>query len=173
MNKVRLGPVVQVCWYVNDIEAAMQRWIREHEVGPWYVHRHMALEDIVYRGRLAEVDFDLAIAQSGGIQLELIQQHDDRPSVFRELFPGRAEGFHHICYIVDDLKAATAHFERQNQPLCLSARLGPIDFVYVDTRTGIGCMTEIVGRRPEVEAIFKMVADAAIDWDGSDPIRTL
>jgi len=173
MNRIRLGPVVQVCWYVNDIESAMRRWIDEQGVGPFYIHRHMALQNVVYRGQPSEVDFDLAIAHSGGIQIELIQQHDDRPSVFRELFPGPAEGFHHICYIVDDLQEAIAHFERLNQPLCLSARLGPIDFAYSDTRAGIGCLTELVSRRPEVEAIFKMVADAAIDWDGKDPIRAL
>ena len=73
MSNPRLGPVVQVCWYVNDIEAAMRRWIEQHGVGPFFVHRHMALEDVIYRGRPTEVDFDLAIAQSGGIQLELIQ----------------------------------------------------------------------------------------------------
>ena len=173
MSNVRLGPVVQVCWYVNDIEAAMRRWIDQHGVGPFFVHRHLALEDVMYRGRPAEVDFDLAIAHSGGVQLELIQQHDDRPSVYRDLFARPAEGLHHICYIVDDLPAANAHFERLKQPVCFSARLGNIDFVYADTRAGIGCMTEIVSRHPDVDAVFERVAKAAVDWDGKDPIRAL
>jgi hypothetical protein len=34
-------------------------------------------------------------------------------------------------------------------------------------------MTELVSRHPDVEALFAMVAKAAIDWDGSEPIRAL
>jgi len=32
-------------------------------------------------------------------------------------------------------------------------------------------MLEIVTRLPAVEARFAMIADAARDWDGTDPIR--
>ena len=32
-------------------------------------------------------------------------------------------------------------------------------------------MLEIVTRFPAVEARFAMIADAASDWDGTDPIR--
>ena len=48
---------------------------------------------------------------------------------------------------------------------------GPVTFGYFDTRETLGCMLEIVTRLPAVEARFAMIADAARNWDGTDPIR--
>jgi hypothetical protein len=34
-------------------------------------------------------------------------------------------------------------------------------------------MTELVGDNPDIRAFFKMIADSAVDWDGSNPVREL
>jgi hypothetical protein len=49
---------------------------------------------------------------------------------------------------------------------------GTLRFPYFDTRHLVGCLTEVLERDPVTEGMKKMVADAAIDWDGSDPIRS-
>ena len=38
-----------------------------------------------YRGTASGVDMQVAVAQAGPVQIELIQQHCDRPSVYRDL----------------------------------------------------------------------------------------
>jgi hypothetical protein len=173
MRHPHFGPAVQMAWVVNDLEAAMHRWIEQQGAGPFYVLRHCAVTNVRYRGRPATVDMDVAIAQSGGVQIELIQQHDDAPSCYRDMYPRGQEGFHHLCYVVDDLRGALAHFGKHGQPPAIEGNFGNVEFAYVDTRPGIGCMTELVGRHPDIEAFFGMIADAARDWDGREPIRYL
>lgn len=173
MRAPNFGPAMQMAWVVNDLDAAMKRWIEQHGAGPFYTQRHCALTNVLYRGAPADVDINFAIAQSGGVQIELIQQNDDRPSCYRDMYRAGTEGFHHICYVVDDLPGALAHFGSIDMPVAIEGNFGDVRFAYVDTRPGIGCMTELVGRHPDIEAFFKTVADAAIDWDGRDPVRRI
>jgi hypothetical protein len=173
MRTPDFGPVMQMAWVVNDLEAAMRRWIEQQGAGPFFVMRHCPVTNVRYRGRPATVDMDVAMAQSGGVQIELIQQHDDLPSCYRDMYRQGEEGFHHICYVVDDLPGALAHFARHDMPPAIEGNFGHVSFAYVDSRPGIGCMTELVGRHPDIEAFFRKVADAAVDWDGRDPIRYL
>ena len=173
MNPVNFGPVMQMAWVVDDLEASMRRWIEQHGAGPFHVLRHCAVQNVRYRGRPATVDMDVAIAQSGGVQIELIQQHDDAPSCYRDMYPMGREGFHHLCYVVDDLRGALAHFAKLGQPPAIEGNFGNVEFAYVDTRAGIGCMTELVGRHPDIEAFFTMIADSARGWDGREPVRYL
>ncbi len=173
MRKPDFGPVLQLAWVVRDLDEAMRRWIEQQGAGPFYVMRHCPVTNVRYRGAPGTVDMDVAIAQSGGVQVELIQQHDDRPSCYRDMYRQGQEGFHHICYLVDDLPAALAHFGRLGQSPAIEGDFGNVKFAYVDTRPGIGCMTELVGRHPDIEAFFAMIAEAARGWDGRDPIRTI
>lgn len=173
MRNPDFGPAMQMAWVVNDLEASMQRWIEQQGAGPFYVMRHCNLSNVRYRGQPATVDIDVAIAQSGGVQIELIRQNDDLPSCYRDMYRQGEEGFHHICYLVDDLAGALAHFGKVGMPAAIEGNFGDVSFAYVDTRPGIGCMTELVGRHPDIEAFFKMIVDASLDWDGRDPIRYL
>jgi hypothetical protein len=173
MRNPDFGPVLQMAWVVEDLEAAMRRWIDEQGAGPFFVMHHCKLSNVRYRGQPATVDMDVGMAQSGGVQIELIQQHDDLPSCYRDMYRKGQEGFHHICYMVDDLPGALAHFGRRGMPAAIEGNFGKVEFAYVDSRAGIGCMTELVGRHPDIEGFFRMVAGAAKGWDGRDPIRYL
>jgi hypothetical protein len=173
MRNPDFGPVLQMAWVVDDLDAAMRRWIDEQGAGPFYVMRHCPLTNVRYRGKPATVDMDVGLAQAGGVQIELIQQHGDLPSCYRDMYRPGEEGFHHICYMVDDLPGALAHFGRLDMPAAIEGNFGNVSFAYVDTRPGIGCMTELVGRHPDIEGFFRMIAEAASGWDGRDPIRYL
>ncbi len=171
--QLNFGPVTQMAWVVDDLEVAMQKWIKGHGAGPFVVLRHCQVSDLLHRGRPATCDFDVAIAQSGSVQIELIQQNDDLPSVYRDLYRKGQEGIHHICHVVDDLPGAMAHFRGRGAEVAVEGNFGAVRFAYMDTCSSIGCMTELVGRHPDIEAFFKMIADTAIGWDGKDPIRYL
>ena len=36
--------VFQMCYLVEDIEASMQRWVEQLEVGPWFLLEHFTGE---------------------------------------------------------------------------------------------------------------------------------
>lgn len=157
---------------VNDLDEAIERWLRSARVGPFYVMRHVQVADFLYRGQPATIDFSTALAQAGPLQIELIQQHSAGPSAYRDTFAPGQEGFHHLCTFVEDFDAEVAHHAAHGSVMAAEGAFGDMRFGYLDTRTQIGCMTEIIEDRASIRALFKLVADAAEGWDGRDPVRT-
>ncbi|MFD2498635.1 hypothetical protein ACFSTI_06955 [Rhizorhabdus histidinilytica] len=84
--------IVQNAYVVRDLDEAMVRWNRTLGIGPFLVRRHIALRDVLYRGRPASLDISAAHAQAGDIQIELVMQHCDQPSAFRDMFDGTGKG---------------------------------------------------------------------------------
>ena len=58
------------------------------------------------------VDVQVAVAQAGPVQIELIQQHCDRPSVYRDLVDKGESGFHQLCTVTADYEGKIARYER-------------------------------------------------------------
>lgn len=168
------GPNLQMAFVVPDLDAAIAHWVTVQGVGPFHVMRHCAVSNAVYRGgQPVEVDFGVAIAQWGGVQVELIQQYCDTPSAYRDVYARGEGGFHHTCVVVPDLEAAIAHYAAQGAPLAIRGDFGAVKWAYIDTRAQFGCMTELVGENPDIRAFFKVIADSAVDWDGTNPVREM
>lgn len=163
----------QFCILVEDLETAMNHWIKTTKVGPFFVIPHCSVQGYRYRGTPGTLDFSGALAQAGPMQIELIQQHCDSPSAYRDTFPKGQEGFHHLCTFIDDYDAEVARYAALGAPVAHEGVFGDMRFAYVDTRPTLGFMTEIIEDRPSIRDAFKRVSDAAINWDGSDPIRML
>ncbi len=71
------GPIRQNGYVVRDIEAAMTHWSTVLGVGPWFYTAHAPIQDFMYRGTRSDPDVAIALANSGPLQIELIQQHND------------------------------------------------------------------------------------------------
>jgi hypothetical protein len=169
----RRNQFIQAAFVVNDLEEAMRRWIRLNNIGPFYVLRHAQMQDLRYRGAPVEVDASFAMAQAGGVQIELVQQHNVGPSAYRDSVPPGQEGFHHACIVTDDYDAEMMHYAASGCVPAMEGRFGEMRFCYMDTRRLNGFMTEIIQDWEPVRAVHKRVAEAAVNWDGSDPIREL
>jgi hypothetical protein len=169
----RRNHFIQAAFVVEDLQEAMQRWIRMQGVGPFFVLRHGKMEDLRYRGRPVEVDASFAMAQAGAIQIELVQQHNVGPSAYRDTIPAGTEGFHHICIVTEDYPAEIKHYAEQGCIPAMDGRFGEMLFCYMDTCQQLGYMTEIIQKWEPVTKVHKMVADSAVGWDGKDPIRDL
>jgi len=134
---------------------------------------HIELAEFDYRGAKGEgMDFSVAIAQSGGMQIELIEQHCDRPSAYRDLVARGARGFHHIAFYPEDYDAAYAFYRGQGHVSAVDGVFGVHRFSYIDTSASIGCMVELIERNGVQSDFFDRIAKASADWDGrTDPIR--
>ncbi|MDG2004388.1 MAG: VOC family protein [Novosphingobium sp.] len=163
---------VQSCFIVPDIEAAMAEWHRVSDVGPFFVMAHVQPENGIYRGKPAELEMSCAFAQSGSMQIELIEQHCDNPSVYRDTVPAGSGGFHHFCYWADGTIAEEVeHYRQRGIEAGYLASFGDLNFGYFDARKELGCFLEVLEREPGTLELFRMVAQGAEGWDGSDPIR--
>lgn len=163
----------QTGWVVNDIDQAMDNWIEAVDVGPFFIRRNLTVQTILYRGIKAPLTVSVAIAQSGSMQIELIQQHNDGPSAYRDTFSPGLGGFHHFGAITDSYEDDVEHYRSAGVELAIEGVAGTARFAYFDTRSSLGFMTEVVERASsaDLRAFFDEVAAAAVDWDGRDPVR--
>lgn len=171
--RIGRGNFVQQAYVVDDIDAAIQHWIKAWGIGPFYVLRHAQWQNLRYRGQPATVDASFAMAQAGPIQIELCQQHNAAPSCYRDAFPEGKGGFHHVATVSHDYDAEIARLAAAGFEVAMDGTFGEMRFAYVDTRSVGGFMTEVLSNWGPVNDTHKMVAEASIGWDGSDPVREL
>lgn len=162
---------MQQAWVVDDLEAAMAHWTRVCGVGPFFVAEHLPLTNLTYRGQAANLDFTIALAQAGRTQIELVAQHCDNRSIFRDLYPKGRCGFHHIAIVCEDYDHDLQHYQACGCPVISSGCFGDLRFAYVDASENAGCIIELLEDKRSIRDHFKMIADAALDWDGRDPVR--
>lgn len=165
--------VMQAAYVVDDLDAAIEGWRKTTPIGPFFVIRNASPENFQYRGKPARLVMDLAFAQAGPIQVELIQPKSAGPDVYSDTAPNKGQVYHHQCYITDDLDAEFARFAAMGIEVAQQADTGGIQFAYFDTRHLIGCMTEVGQRSAAYEDMCIMIADGAVDWDGSTPVRVI
>lgn len=167
-----LGPAMQIAYVPEDFDGALHYWTTVMGVGPFFVREHVALGKVLYRGKETPIDFDMAIGYWGNIQIELIRQNNDAPSIYNAWKRAGHTGVQHICVVVDDMRKARAKIEalglRIEQELLMTDGGSAI---YVDTGGGPGTMIEYIHLMPERLAGFAAMRAASIGWDGTDPIR--
>ena len=128
------GAIVQHAYTVADIESAALEQTRTSGIGPWFLRGPFTPPQARYRGAPSTATFTLARAFLGPVMVELIQQHGDEPSVFRE----RPLGLHHWATMPADFDAELARlhalgFESAFEDvLPTGARI-----TYVDTRPSL------------------------------------
>jgi len=159
--------IIQLAWVVRDLEEAARRYGQIYGAGPFVLSRHIKVDDPLHRGQAVQTDFSTAIAQAGPVQIELIQQHNDGPSVYRELVMAGAEGFHHVAVIVPDVEAEVARYAGLGFPVAFAGRFAGAAFAYVDTSAAVGHMTEILPDHKVIKGFFGAIRRAAETWDGS------
>ena len=87
----------QVGYVVKDIEAAMTYWSEAVGVGPWFYRKVVDTTEFNYHGKpSAFPELSIAVANSGDLQIELIQQHNDAPSLYLDTLKQNGEVAQHI-----------------------------------------------------------------------------
>ena len=169
------GAIRQNGYVVRDIQAAMDHWIKVMGIGPWFYIPKVSTESFRYRGLDSPVEMSIALANSGDLQIELIQQRNDAPSMYKDFLDAGHEGLQHLAYWSRDYQGV------YDKALALGYRVGHEGqiggrrgrFAYFETQGHPGTVLElsdISGRKGE---FFEHVRAAAADWDGSDPIRAV
>lgn len=172
MSRV-FGAIRQNGYVVSDIEAAMDHWSRVLGIGPWFYVEQAPITDFVYRGEPSPVEVSIALANSGPLQIELIQQRNDAPSLYKDFLDAGNEGLQHIA-------SWTENFSRERARLLdlgfeigqegTTGRYGP--FCYFLTESHPGTVAEISDIGGPKRRLFEAIAAAAAAWDGRDPIRS-
>lgn len=168
-----LGDVMQLAFVPADFDAAVAFWTGTMGAGPFYLMEHINAENFRYQGQPGAIDFSAAIGYWGDIQIELIVQHDDKPSIFTSWRQQGLEGLHHVCIAVDDMAAARRVCAAAGATVMQEAQFrgGSAEVIYVDTHGGQGTMVEIWKGDDAGRAFFASLREMARGWDGKDPLR--
>jgi hypothetical protein len=167
-----VGGIIQCAYVVADIEASMRDFTRRLGVGPWFVSDPFRPPEGLHRGAPTLFTITLAIAFSGHLMIELIQQHDEFPSVYREAILARGYGFHHWALASDDIDADIRRYQADGYVVAFSDRSPRgMRIAYMDKPGELPGMIELVEMNAAAEAAYTRCFEAARDWDGRDPLR--
>jgi hypothetical protein len=163
---------MQACWVVPDLRAAIGSWVRSTGVGPFFWMPGVSCTEGRYRGKPADLPaMTAAIAYAGDMQIELVCQDDDQPSMFRDLIPKGASGLHHMAIVCTDYERERDAYVAAGAELAFEGRMRDgIRTSWVDTSPTLGFMVELIDSCPARERLFARMKSAADDWDGRDPV---
>lgn len=165
---------IQIAYHVPDPERAAHECARDFGWGPFFLFEHIALSRCMYRGAPAVFDHSSAYGQAGDLMIELITQHDDAPSVLRDLFARDAVGVHHIAHFVPNLHDALNEARATGGEIALDACTATgTHFAMLDTSRRLGHMSELYEAAGDLLKFYRYVRRAAQGWDGADPLRRL
>ncbi len=174
MSGVLPGRVRQNGYVVTDLDAALAHWSTVLDVGPWFALRGVTLEHSEYRGRPAATQISIALANSGDLQIELIQVLDDSPSCYREFIDSTGEGLHHLAWWTEDFDETIRHAGAAGWGVVQSGDLMGTRFCYFGTQTHPGTVAEVMELTDASRWLAGHVREAAADWDrATEPVREL
>ena len=169
-------PIHHVCYIVDDIPEAVERWVEATGAGPFFrLGEHIEFDEMLFEGEPCTFDHSSAIGGWGPIFLELIELHEVSPELESRYYTGGAGGggnIAHAAYLADDLAAETDRLEAAGMPRFFHLRQGPVQISIYDAPL-LGHAIEVLESTDEVNGLFGRIAAEAEGWDGSEPLREL
>ena len=166
-----IGPVMQFAFVPKDFDAAVRHWTQTMGVGPFYLLENNLLGDGLFMGEPSTCVFSIAIAYWGDMQIELVRQENDAPSIYRD---AGGEALHHTCILTHDIEQARQIAIASGASVLVEGKVGADGYVlYVDTGGGPGTIVEILQSATGTEGLFAMIKAASVGWDGAEPLRKL
>jgi len=167
------GSIYQIAYIVEDLEESAKQWAESTGAGPFVAFEHFQFIDPLHNGRSVDLDVSIALGFSAGLCVELIKQHDERPSIYHDWRVKKGYGLHHVAMLATDYEAVISSKNDSGISTVFSAAFGEgTRLAYLDTRQNLGCYLEIVELTDFVQgALTSMRADHN-NWDGADVLRT-
>src|SRR5262245_18093543 len=151
----------------------MDYWINVMGVGPWFYVERLKTDYFRYRGADSPLEMSIALANSGDLQIELIQQRNDAPSMYRDFLAAGHEGLQHVAYWTKDYQGLYDRALALGYRVAHEGQIGGAQgrFAYFDAQSHPGSVIEISDISGNKGRLFEHIRMAAIGWDGKDPIR--
>jgi hypothetical protein len=167
------GAIAQNGYVVRDLRAAMDHWINVMGVGPWFYVERVKTDYFRHRGRDSAVEMSIALANSGDLQIELIEQKNDAPSMYKEFLDAGHEGLQHVAFWTTTYQAMYDAALQRGYKVGHEGQIGGEKgrFCYFDTTGHPGSVVEISDISGNKGRFFEHIRKAAVGWDGSEPIR--
>ena len=147
--RLKLKGINQIGFVVEDLDKSMAAYWQNFGIGPWriYTYGPPLVKQTTYRGRREDFHMRIALADFGGLMIELIQ-HLDGDTVYKEFAAKAGEGVQHLGIFVDNLDQAVAEAQAAGFKVIQSGRAygvhGDGGFAYLDTADELGTIYELI-----------------------------
>jgi Glyoxalase/Bleomycin resistance protein/Dioxygenase superfamily len=143
-------PVFQQAWFVADLDDAIQEWSRAFGAGPFVRAWHHKCDTFTYRGSDQEPDVSYAFGYLGNTMIQFIQQDDETPSIYRDMYGPGQQGYHHMAILASDFEGEYQRLVALGIESVCRLYADGVDAAYFDTRDLNGGFTEIHGDPPHI-----------------------
>jgi Glyoxalase/Bleomycin resistance protein/Dioxygenase superfamily len=167
------GPVRQLGYVVEDVRAGALEWVTRFGAGPFFLIEGIMFRSWSWLGQPQTLPLDIVIGQFGNVMIELVRPQHPGPSVYAHSMGKNIGGQpHHHGFLVPNFDAAVLQL---NVGVAISGGFtnAGARFGYFDTRPTIGLLSELIEETNETRALMALCADAAVGWDGREPIRRI
>jgi catechol 2,3-dioxygenase-like lactoylglutathione lyase family enzyme len=166
------GEVRQIGYVVRDIEAAMKYWSETLGIGPWFYAPKIIDQHFEYKGKPSPIERAVALANSGFMQMELVQQLNDAPSMYLDFLRAGHTGAQHFAYWTTNFDADLKRLLAQGLTVGMNGSVGAGGrYVYFETEFHPGTVIELSEISGPKGALFRQIREASENWDGRNPIR--
>jgi len=171
----RVGPVWQLGYVPDDFERSLAFWTQVMGAGPFFVRDRIELSGVRFRGAPSDIRFGAALGYWGDVNIELIRQDNDAPSIYRGWDnAGGRDVLHHVCTLVEDLDAAVRSARMDGAEVMQEGRApdghGALAYLSYGAAAPAGYV-ELVQMSPSWRRLHTWLRDEARHWDGRDPVR--
>ena len=104
MKQFASGHAMQSAWVVDDLDAAVDAWLKVG-IGPFFFVEYTPdlFEESTYRGNPSPISMKIALAQAGDMQIELIEPTGEQANIYRDTVPEGKTAFHHLFFWTSDI----------------------------------------------------------------------
>jgi methylmalonyl-CoA/ethylmalonyl-CoA epimerase len=166
-----LGEILQLAYVPGDVEGALKYWINTIGAGPFYHNPHIVFDTMNYMGEPTALDMSSWLGYWGDTQIEIIKQHNDAPSMYKDWRDRRLEGIQHLGLIAE--AGARDFLVNSGAIIVQDGTLGGAEFFYADLGGGPGAVVEVMMNSQLARDVFGAMRAAARDWNGKNPIREI
>src|SRR5262245_54422914 len=89
-----LGEIMQLAFVPEDLDQAIAHWLKTG-AGPFFILRNATFREVAFNDRPTEVVLTVAFGYWGDMQIEIMRQENDTPSVYTRWRAAGREGLHH------------------------------------------------------------------------------
>ena len=170
-------PLHHVGYWVEDLDAAVDRAVRTLGVGPFLLHRHVRFASFTWADGTAVTDpayFDhsAAFAAWGPVVLELAEVHTAHPDIVAA-YGIRTGDVGHVSWVVDDLAAESTRLEGLGCRLLHTASLGAVNVAWHDGGELFPHPIEVHLAGAPINGMHGRLTALAEGWDGTEPLRPM
>jgi len=169
MNAQSFGPIRQIAYLVEDLDASLERWSRFSGIGPWTIYRNVVLTGR-YQGQDTVVRMDVGLSYQGDLQIEIIRPSSQTPSPYQDPKGNTLVGMHHVAWMTDDLARDIVRAEERGLTRVFEAQNPVTNVAYFASANEPGMLFEVMQASPILLEGFAQGAEASRNWDGREHI---